>query len=373
MTILEDLYFGNTLQVWATALVIAAVTFFGLKILQRVVVHRVGKMASRTTTEVDDLVVDVLRSTRMFFLLAVSAYAGSLGLTLPDHVSRLVQTAVVLSLLVQGALWGNRVVSFVLGRALQRRMEKDAASTSTIAALGFVTRLLLWCIVLLLALDNMGVNVTGLVAGLGIGGIAVALALQNILGDLFASLSIVLDKPFVVGDFIIVDDLLGTVEYIGLKTTRIRSLSGEQIVFSNTDLLGSRIRNFKRMYERRIAFSLGVTYQTSYETLAQLGSVLRTIVESVEGTRFDRAHFKGYGPSSLDFEVVYFVQNPDYNVYMDIQQKINLEIYRRFAELGVEFAYPTQTVHVHPASNGEVVARLTEREAAHQGRGGRHE
>jgi len=197
---------------------------------------------------------------------------------------------------------------------------------------------------LLLALDNLGVNITALVAGMGIGGIAVALAAQNILGDLFASISIVLDKPFVINDFIIVGDYMGSVEHIGVKTTRIRSLSGEQIVFSNTDLLNSRVRNFKRMVERRVVFSFGVVYGTPAEKLEAIPGIVRGIIEAIDGTRFDRAHFAKYGDSSLDFEVVYFVVTGDYNVYMDIQQAINLAIYRSFEDEGLGFAFPTQTI-----------------------------
>jgi small-conductance mechanosensitive channel len=205
-------------------------------------------------------------------------------------------------------------------------------------------RLALWSTVALLVLANLGIDVTAMVAGLGIGGIAVALAAQNILGDLFASASIVLDKPFVIGDFIIVGEDMGTVEHIGLKTTRVRSLSGEQLVFANNDLLKSRIRNFKRMNERRAAFGIGVTYQTPAEKLAAIPAMLREAVEAQSPTRFDRAHFKQYGDSALLFEVVYYVLSPDYNLYMDIQQAINLAVFRRFAEEQIEFAHPTYTV-----------------------------
>jgi len=201
----------------------------------------------------------------------------------------------------------------------------------------------------LLILDNFGVNITGLVAGLGIGGIAVALAVQNILGDLLASLSIVLDKPFVIGDFIVVDSLSGTIEHIGLKTTRIRSLNGEQLIFSNNDLLKSRIRNFKRMSERRVVFHLGVVYQTSLEQLKIIKKIVAEIIEKRQKVRFDRVHFKEYSSSSLIYEVVYYVSSPDFNVYMDIQETINLEILQRFQEEKIEFAYPTQTLYVQKA------------------------
>jgi len=194
--------------------------------------------------------------------------------------------------------------------------------------------------------DHMGFNITALVAGLGIGGVAVALAVQNILGDLFASLSIVLDKPFVVGDFIVVDDMRGTVERVGVKSTRVRSLDGESLVFSNSELLKSRIRNFRQLTERRVLFTIGVTYQTPAAQVGSIPAWLRAIVEEREKTRFDRAHFKEYADSALVFEVVYYVLDPAYNVYMDIQQAINLEILERFTAEGIGFAYPTQTLHI---------------------------
>jgi small-conductance mechanosensitive channel len=209
---------------------------------------------------------------------------------------------------------------------------------------------MIWLVLILVALDNLGINIKTLIAGLGISGIAVALAVQNILGDLFASLSIVLDKPFVIGDFIIVNEYLGTVENVGLKTTRIRSLSGEQLVFSNGDLLKSRIRNFKRMYERRVVFSIGVLYQTPYEKLRLIPKMIREIIENQKPVRFDRAHFKEYGDYSLKFEIVYWIHSPDYNIYMDIQQAINLEIYKKFEETDIAFAYPTQTLLLEPST-----------------------
>jgi small-conductance mechanosensitive channel len=195
----------------------------------------------------------------------------------------------------------------------------------------------------------MGIDITALVAGLGVGGIAVALAAQNILGDLFASWSIVLDKPFLVGDFIIIDGYSGTVEHIGLKTTRLRSLTGEQLIFSNSDLLKCRIRNYKRMQERRIVFSFGVLYETPLEKLKEIPGIVKDIITSIENTRFDRAHFASYGNYSLNFEVVYYVLSSDYTVYMDIQQKINLALFEEFQKKDIVFAYPTQTIYVSGA------------------------
>lgn len=219
----------------------------------------------------------------------------------------------------------------------------------TRSLLSLLGRVALWSLVLLLILDNLGLNVSALIASLGIGGIAVALAVQNILGDLFASLSIAIDKPFVIGDFIIVDDLMGTVEHVGLKTSRIRSLGGEQIVFSNNDLLKSRIRNYKRMQERRVVFAIGVTYGTAEKELERIPDIIRQAIEAQPAARFDRTHFKGFGAFSLDFEAVYYVRQADYNVYMDAQQAINLQLVRDFAAKGIDFAFPTQTLHIASA------------------------
>jgi len=209
-----------------------------------------------------------------------------------------------------------------------------------------VGRLVLWTLVFLALLDNFGVDVTALVAGLGIGGIAIALAVQNVLADLLAYVSIVADRPFVYGDYLVVGDYSGTVEHIGIKTTRIRSLTGEQIIFSNNDLLGSRVRNYKRMNERRALFSVGVTYDTSHEILTELPEMLRGIVEAQENVRFDRAHLKTFGDFAIQFEVVYHMVVPDYAVFMDTQQTINLAIHRLFTDRGIEFAFPTQTIHL---------------------------
>lgn len=346
MEFLEIVYLGNTVQNWLIALVILLVTFMVLKIIQRLVISRLSKLAAATDNQVDDLLVSMLKQTKFLILLVASAYLASQAITIKPSIAVLWQKAVILILIVQGGLWASAGISFALGRTIQKRMDQDASSATTISLLGFVARLVLWVIVLLLVLDNLGVNITGLVAGLGIGGIAVALAVQNILGDLLASLSIVLDKPFVIGDFVVVDALSGTVEHIGLKTTRVRSLSGEQLIFSNNDLLKSRIRNYKRMEERRIVFGFGVVYQTPQEKLTLIKTMVGDIVKKQENARLDRVHFKDYGDSSLNFEVVYFVAKPDFNLYMDVQEAINLEIFRRFAEEGIEFAYPTQTLYL---------------------------
>lgn len=348
MAVLERMIYGNTLGEWAVALGVAVVVFLGARLLVRHLVRGIRSVVQRTKTELDDLVAELLGRTRAFFLLFLALYAGSLMLELPLALADLLHKAVVVAVFLQVAFWGNGAVVFLVRR--YRQVEEDPATVTTLGAIEFVAKLVVWTVIVLLVLDNLGVDVTTLVAGLGVGSVAVALAVQNILADLFASLSIVLDKPFVIGDFIIVGDLMGTVEHVGLKTTRLRSLSGEQLVFSNSDLLNSRIRNFKRMYERRVVFSFGVVYQTPQEKLVRIPEMVQQIVEAQDKTRFDRAHFKQFGASSLDFEVVYYVLVPDYGVYMDIQQAINLALFRQFEEEGIEFAYPTQTLYLNVES-----------------------
>lgn len=344
MALFEYKFYGNSLYDWSVAIVIILVLALAFQFAKRFVRRRVVSFAQRTATRLDDLLVDMLDHTRFLFLFVLALYFGSQYLELPQKLTRFITHSAVIALLVQMALWGNRAIALWLADYLKKHRETDAAAATTMSVLGFIARVLLWTVLLLMVLANLGFDITALVASLGIGGVAVALALQNILGDIFASLSIAMDKPFVIGDFIIVDNDMGTVEYIGLKTTRVRSLSGEQIIFSNNDLLKSRIRNYKRMYERRVVFGFGVTYETPLEKLKKIPGTVRRIVEAQEKTRFDRAHFMKYGDSSLDFEVVYFIRDPDFNLYMDIQQSINLAIFENFASEEIQFAYPTRTV-----------------------------
>jgi small-conductance mechanosensitive channel len=346
MSFLDQVYFSNRVETWLLALAVTAIIFIVLKIVQRVSIKNLSRLAGKTETKIDDLLVGVLSKTKILFLIIVSIYFGSSTLILHPAISRFWQKIVIMTVIIQVTFWVGAGIAFWLTNAVKKRMEEDAASATTISVLGFISKLILWSIALLLMMDNIGINITSLVAGLGIGGIAVALSVQNILGDLFASLSIVIDKPFVIGDSIVVDQLSGIVEHIGMKTTRVRSVGGEQLIFSNNDLLKSRIGNYRRMTERRIVFIFGVIYHTPPEKLVLINTIIKEIVEAQHPVRFDRVHFKEYGESSLNFEVVYFVKNPDYNLYMDIQQAINLEIFRRFLSEGIEFAYPTRTMFI---------------------------
>ncbi|MBI4912989.1 MAG: mechanosensitive ion channel family protein [Acidobacteria bacterium] len=355
MELLARIYLGNTLHEWLLAMGTAFGVLLLLRLTQRVGFRRLSVLAKRTETDLDDLLIDVLYRTRWFALLAVSIYAGTRLLRSSPGVERFIHAILFLALLLQVTLWSNAAISLVIQRMVQKRMEGDAAKATALSVLGFAAKVALWSVFLMLGLDNLGINVTGLVAGLGIGGLAVAFALQTILGDLFASLSIVLDSPFAIGDFLVVGEVMGTVEHIGLKTTRLRSLSGEQIVFPNGELLKSRIRNFQHLSERRIAFNLGVTYQTTQKQLQSIGPMIRGSVDAQPGVRFDRAHLTAFGDSDLTFEIVYFVLSPDYNTYRDAHQAILLEVVRQFASAGIDFAYPTRTLHLSHDPAGATV------------------
>ena len=273
-------------------------------------------------------------------------YIALNNLDLPAKVNKYIQILVVIAATFFGLKFFVNLISFFIEIYFINK-ENDISKIKNLQGVLIVFKVLIWGLGFILILDNLGYKVSTVLAGLGIGGIAVALAAQTIFKDLFSYFIIVFDKPFAVGDFIIVGDLMGTVETIGLKTTRIRSISGEELIFSNSDLTDSRVKNFKRMYNRRVVFSIGVTYDTSLENLKKIPGIIKNIIESIKDTKFDRAHFFKYGDSALIYEVVYFVMGSDYNKYMDIQQEINLKIKEEFDKLKIEFAFPTQTVYVH--------------------------
>ncbi|HEY6641638.1 mechanosensitive ion channel family protein [Povalibacter sp.] len=341
---LDQSYYGNSVWQW----ILAASVMIGVLLItlltRRVIRGRYKTLAATPQIELLELPLKVASNTGALFLFIASLYAGFSLLTLPEKPAKLLLTALTISAFWQVGVWVSTAVTSWLSRKQQQAMANDRAAAGSFGIIGFVARALIWVIVLLLTLDNLGVNITALVAGLGIGGIAVALAVQNVLGDLLASLSITLDRPFVVGDAIAVGDFNGTVEQIGIKSVRLRSVNGEQIVMSNADLLSSRVRNFGRMRERRIAFTVAVALDSPPEKLKSIPAALRAIVESEKNTRFDRAHFSRIGAGSLDFETVYYVTTADYGVYMDIQQDINLRVIEMLDKEGLELAVPVQRV-----------------------------
>ena len=337
-------FLGNTLLQWATALGIALAVFLTLLLVRHLIVGRLGRRAESRAGGVDDIAVDLARRTRTLLILIPAVWLGSLDLRLSPAVSRVLGGMAEAAIFFQVALWASLAIDLWVARAERRRLEGDATSVALAGVLRFVGKLVLWAILVLAALDNLGINVTALVAGLGIGGVAVALALQNVLSDLLASLSIVFDKPFVLGDSITVGDMTGTVESIGLKTTRLRGASGELLILGNGELLKSRIQNWRWMSERRVVLAFRVPLETPADVVAGLPARLRGLVEAQDQVRFERAHFKGFGESALDFEAVYWIVSPDYDLFMDRQQAVNLALLKTLQEEGIGLAVPTQSL-----------------------------
>jgi len=343
-SVMQLQFLGNDAWSWLYALVAFLCTAIGVRLLLQIIANHLEKVASRTKTPLDDAAVSLIRKTKWWVLLVIGIYAATRFLEVGPIATDWIQGIATIALFIQAGIWMSGIITAWIENSRQRRLASSPAAATGLIAVSIVARIVSWSIVLLLVLDNMGVDVTALVASLGVGGVAVALAVQNVLGDLFASFSIVFDKPFVVGDFLMIDKYLGSVERVGLKTTRLRSLTGEQLVFSNSDLLASRIQNFGKMKERRVAFNIGVTYDTPRSALKRIPKMLQAVIENQPQTRFDRAHFKSYGDFSLVFEIVYYVNSADYNMYMDIQQSINLGIHEQFENEAIDFAYPTQTL-----------------------------
>jgi small-conductance mechanosensitive channel len=346
-TLTEISVLGNTLLVWLISLATFLFVLAALLVVRGLVGTRLAGYTERNGAKLGASPIKLVKKTHTLFILTAALYFAALPLSLPDELTSFILITGIVVLLIQTGIWVSSMLSMIIARRKEEQLADEAGSVTTLNAVELVGRVVIWTLVLLLALDNIpGIQVTALIASLGVGGIAIGLALQNILGDLFASLSIALDKPFVIGDHINVGEFSGNVEYIGLKSTRLRSISGEQVVFSNSDLLKSRIRNFKRMARRRIVFPIQVTYNTPPEMLRLIPDMIRAVIEAQENTTFDRAHLKALGEYSLEFEAVYYMEIPDYMIYMDTQQAINLQLFDCFAQQGIEFAYPTQKVLV---------------------------
>jgi small-conductance mechanosensitive channel len=343
---MDYIFLGNSLARWGAGMGVALLLLVAFCAARRLVTARLAPLARHSATLHDDFALRLLSATSLPLVAVAAAYLVGLVLALSPRYELVLGRLALIAVLLQIAIWADTGVRTWRTIYHQREAAQGGEGAPSMTLMCFMMRMALWIVVGLMVLDNMGVNITTLVASLGIGGIAVALAVQNILGDLFASLSIMLDKPFVRGDFIIVGDALGTVEFVGLKTTRLRALSGEQIIFSNADLLKSRIHNHQRMAMRRAAFIIRVSYQASEAQLRAIPGMLRECVQEQENTLFERAHFTGYTDSSLDFETVYHVKTADYVVFMDTQQAINFKLFSRFRAAGIAFAHPTRVVQL---------------------------
>lgn len=348
--LLNQTFLGNSYYNYLIAIGTFLIGLILLFLFKKILLSRLKKWSEKTETKFDDLLIKAIEKTLLPILYFAILYLSIKTLALSEtfiYYLGIVTKVLFVFLLVRLIL---SIINHLTSSYL-KRFDDFEQRQKQLKGVKVLLNLLVWTIALVFLLDNLGVEISAVVAGLGIGGIAVALAAQVILGDLFSYFVIFFDRPFAIGDFIIVDDKLGAVEYIGIKTTRIRALTGEQLVFSNTDLTNSRVHNFKKMERRRVVFKLGVVYQTSYEKLKTIPQIVKEIIEKQPEATFDRGHFANYGDFSLNFEFVYYILGADYNTYMDTQQNINFEIFKKFEDEKIEFAYPTQTLFVSKEGN----------------------
>ncbi len=349
MNILEYTFFENTVKEYLIALGVFLLAALLLKIIKAVVIKKIKKFAKGTSTDIDDLVVNVLEAFGWLLYLFLGLYLALLFVELPSLAEKAVSFALLVVLAFYIVKASQRVVDYGVRKLSLKMEEKEEGefNPSALKLLGKVAKGVLWGFAVILVLQNLGYNVSTLIAGLGISGIAVAFAIQSILGDIFASFSIYFDKPFQTGDFIVVGEDMGTVKKIGLKSTRIETFQGEELVLSNKQLTEAGIHNYKKVEKRRVVFSVGVDYSTPTEKMRKIPEMIKGIIESTELAETDRVHFKEFGDFSLNFEVVYFVKTADYQEYMDAREKINLGIKEKFEKEGIEIAFPTQTIFLN--------------------------
>ena len=351
--ILEQAFLSNRILDYLVCVGVFLLSLIIIKIFEIIILKKLKKWAERTTTTLDDFLVGLFERVVTPFLYIGAFYLSIQILTLSSAVARVVNVFGIAVLTIFTVRVAVKLITYGF-EVYSQKIRKRPALDQSLKGILNVIKYILWAGAIIFFLDNLGFKISAVIAGLGIGGVAIALAAQAVLKDLFSYFSILFDRPFETGDFIIVGDLLGTIEHIGIKTTRVRSLGGEQLVFSNSDLTDSRVRNYKRMQKRRVVFKLGVVYNTSLKALKEIPQVIETAIKNVQNTLFDRAHFSSYGDFNLVIEVVYYVLSGDYNKYMDIQQEINFIIKEEFEKRKIEFAFPTQTIHILNESSKNV-------------------
>lgn len=357
--ILDQVFLGNTVKDYLISLIAFVIVAIILWVFKRFFINRLKKIAKKTKTEIDDVLIKCLQLINWPLYLAIALWVAFKFIYVAPNINKIYNyfvTIIIIYYVVKIIIvW----INYFTDNITKKRVEEGRATDAGIIKLiNNILKGILWSIAILILLDNFGVNITTLIAGLGIGGIAIAFALQAILGDVMASFSIYFDRPFEIGDYIVTGDIAGNVKKIGIKSTKIDSLTGEEIIIPNKDLGNSRVRNYKRMQKRRILFTLRVTYETPLEKLKMIPDIITKIVNENEICNLDRVNFYKFGDYSLIFEVVYYVLDPDYKVYMDIQQKINFEIKESFEKEGIEFAYPTHTLFVNPSINNDIKTEL---------------
>ena len=344
---LSLIFWNNTGKAYLISLGIFVGLFVVFLLFDRYIISFLKHKSKRTKIEWDDIIFDFMDAINWQFYAYVSFYIALSFLVLPETLHKVLKVLLILFTAYYASQGLSRIVDYFTEKQLEKRNKTDSIrNTSMINAFGLIFKIAIYALIFLMALSNLGIEITPLIASLGVGGIAIAIALQSVLGDLFAAFAIYFDKPFKEGDFIIIGNDMGTVEKIGIKTTRIQTLQGQELVVSNSELTNSRINNYKKMKERRVITNIGVEYSTQTKKLKKINDIIKKSVESTKDARFDRTHFKAFGDFSLNFEFVYYVESSDYNKYMDVQQEVNFKIREAFEKEKIVFAFPTQTIHV---------------------------
>jgi len=341
--ILSLSFWNNTVLEYLIALGSFVLGIIVLKIFKYILLAKVKEIVNHTITEFDDLIIKTVDSVHWPFYLLLSLFFSIRLLNIPNILGQIVYYL----LLVAGVYYIVTGLQNIVDYSFRKLAKKRGGDPSMIELFRKASRVLLWGLAIIIFLQNLGYDITALVAGLGIGGLAIAFALQNILADIFASFSIYFDKPFEIGDFIIIGTDMGTVERVGIKSTRIKTLQGEELVVSNKELTSTRVHNYKKMDKRRVVFNLGVTYETDTEKLKKIPQIIKDVIDKIELADLDRVHFNKFGDFSLNYEIVYYLNSSEYNDYMDVQQAINFNIKKQFEKEKIEFAYPTQTVFLN--------------------------
>ena len=348
ITTLQNIsYFGNTGKDYALSLILLVVSLLIFFIIRYSVVKHLGKMATTTKNDFDDLLIKQIKKIHWPFLLFFSIVIGLQALTFNETIENVIRKIALIVITYLIAIQLTHFITYSLDKIMRQQSEggNKRSNAGILQLLNRFVGIIIWSVGLLFVLSNLGVDITSIIAGLGVGGIAIAFAVQNILSDIFSSFAIYFDRPFEVGDFIVVGEHAGTVQHIGIKSTKMKALRGELLIISNKEIMSSRIQNFRKLEKRRIVFNIGITYETPVETISKIPEFIKKAFMHVDKAELDRAHFSEFGESALLFEVVYYVIDPSYVVYRDMQQKINIHIMKIFNDNKIEFAYPTRTIY----------------------------
>ena len=343
--LLAKRFLYNSVEEWFIAFAVFLAILLFLYIFKNILLGKLKKLVNKTNSQIDNILVEGIGKISPTFYILVSLWGASQFLLLPDLAINIINWVTLAVVLYYATITLQKLVEYLVNTHIFGKITGDKGSTLIIKKfINQITKLLIWVIAILLLLQNLGIEISVLLGGLGVAGLAISFAMQNVLEDILAFFSIYFDKPFEIGDFVEVGGKMGTIKAVGVKSTRIETLQGEELVISNKELTSSQIHNHKKMQERRIVFHFRITYETDYKKLKKVNKIVQEIIENVDNVRFDRVHFQGYGDFSLDFEVVYYVATQDYYVYMDIQEKINFALFEAFEKEEIEFAYPTKRI-----------------------------